>query len=1300
MKKRIICILVVAVLICALIPNTCLQVSAVTSGAGEKKFDGGRRDFQWPVPNNYGISGCFLDGRSHYAIDIPASKGTNVVASYPGTVHAIYTSCTHNYSKSKTCCNDGFGNYVVIKHSYTLSTGSTITLYSRYSHLTSVSVNKGDSVKAGGKIGTVGSTGYSQGNHLDFQILKGGWSNRAKYSLDPYINELLELPSKVYTASTSSCCGVGPNACCCYEYLKDVKAIYANNPYLNKCTPYPAYCTIEANASTSAMSLPCSSGTNSESEKLISIAKGEKFTATELILNDQGNHWYKIKTADGKTAYTPASKMDFVDDLLTDIKITSPKAPTTLKKGNAFSIEGTVKSTYNDLTKVGAYVYAGNKVSGDPVTGGAATVNGTSYSLKGSTVDSKVLFNELGTGTYTYAVYAYYKNYYAKDEKTSASNTGKVCVYTATFKVTSSSTSCSHSYSSKVTTKATCTKNGVKTFTCSKCNASYTETIAATGHAYGSWETIKYATCTVDGYKEKVCSNCGDVQTQTIAATGNHTYGTWYAVETESCTKDGYYERMCTGCSLKETKTVGSTGHSFESSVTPSTCTTNGYTVYTCQKCDYSYVGDFTDLLAHTPAIDKVVEATCTTSGKTEGKHCSVCNTVIIAQQSVPAKGHIDADTNFVCDICDVGLCTNHVEETIAGKASTCTVAGLTEGKKCVNCGEVTKAQQVIPANGHTEVVDKASVATCTSAGKTEGAHCKVCGIVLTAQQTIPAKGHTEVIDKAVTATCTVIGKTEGKHCSVCGKVLVAQQEIPLTEHAYADDQDATCDECGHVREDEHAHDYESVVTEPTCGEQGFTTHTCDCGESYVDDYVEPTGKHDFGFTVTDHCLRCDKTIQLDHEHDFVFTTCGDCWYFHTELFTCTICESTYSIPAPSGHYHPYTYEVTKAQTLTEAGVVTITCQNCVDTYTLEIPAGKDTIVTEECGDNVRWTYNIDTGVLTISGEGSMEFESKSCGKLSSRKIVPWAPFAGDVKEVVIEDGITSIDYRAFCEFKQVKDLTIPGSVTSIDHYVFSECDTLETVVFEGDVPSISEYAFKGTTVTAYYPAGNATWTEENLQNYNGTITWVTSGIDCEHVEVLLPGKEPTCLEAGLTDGKICSKCEMVLVARQTIPAKGHSFDHAFDYKCDSCGVERIVDMTRPMVDMFRMYNPNTGEHFYTGSTEERDNLVAVGWQYEGVGFTFPLTTGKPVYRLFQPSTGEHLYTMDEEEKAKLMAEGWNYEGIAFNSGFENEVPQFRLHNPNATVGAYHFTASTEERDTLLAAGWEYKGIGWYSLGA
>ena len=131
-------------------------------------------------------------------------------------------------------------------------------------------------------------------------------------------------------------------------------------------------------------------------------------------------------------------------------------------------------------------------------------------------------------------------------------------------------------------------------------------------------------------------------------------------------------------------------------------------------------------------------------------------------------------------------------------------------------------------------------------------------------------------------------------------------------------------------------------------------------------------------------------------------------------------------------------------------------------------------------------------------------------------------------------------------------------------------------------------------------------------------------------------------------------------------------------------------------VAMFRLYDPNSSEHFYTGSEEERDILVSEGWNYEGVGFNFPIK-GKPVYRLYEPVTGEHLYTMDENEKQRLLENGWNYENVAFNSASSSEVPQYRLYNPNATRGAYHFTGSEEERDWLVSLGWQYQGIGWYS---
>jgi len=158
-----------------------------------------------------------------------------------------------------------------------------------------------------------------------------------------------------------------------------------------------------------------------------------------------------------------------------------------------------------------------------------------------------------------------------------------------------------------------------------------------------------------------------------------------------------------------------------------------------------------------------------------------------------------------------------------------------------------------------------------------------------------------------------------------------------------------------------------------------------------------------------------------------------------------------------------------------------------------------------------------------------------------------------------------------------------------------------------------------------------------------------------------------------------------------------HTYTDGLDGTCNGCGVHREEVETRIVVHMFRMYNPNSGEHFYTGSEVERDNLIGHGWQYEGVGFTFPANTGLPVHRLFQPSTGEHLYTMDEAEKNKLMAEGWNYEGVAFNSAYDTEAVQHRLHNPNESVGAYHFIFSLEEKQMLIDAGWQYQGIGWYS---
>ena len=133
---------------------------------------------------------------------------------------------------------------------------------------------------------------------------------------------------------------------------------------------------------------------------------------------------------------------------------------------------------------------------------------------------------------------------------------------------------------------------------------------------------------------------------------------------------------------------------------------------------------------------------------------------------------------------------------------------------------------------------------------------------------------------------------------------------------------------------------------------------------------------------------------------------------------------------------------------------------------------------------------------------------------------------------------------------------------------------------------------------------------------------------------------------------------------------------------------------TNDTVAMQRLYNPNTGEHFYTGSLEERDTLTALGWRYEGIGWYAPRKGGQPIYRLFNPNTGDHHYTGSIVELSSLTPLGWQYEGVAWNSS--GDLPQYRLFNPNAVTGMHHYTGSEEERDYLVSLGWRYEGISWY----
>ncbi len=119
------------------------------------------------------------------------------------------------------------------------------------------------------------------------------------------------------------------------------------------------------------------------------------------------------------------------------------------------------------------------------------------------------------------------------------------------------------------------------------------------------------------------------------------------------------------------------------------------------------------------------------------------------------------------------------------GKDATCTESGLTEGSHCEICGEVIKAQEVIPAKGHTAVVDPAVPATCTETGLTQGSHCSVCNEVIVAQQVVKALGHLERMVPGYAATYTSAGLTDGIFCDRCNEWVVPQVVIPKLKPAH-----------------------------------------------------------------------------------------------------------------------------------------------------------------------------------------------------------------------------------------------------------------------------------------------------------------------------------------------------------------------------------------------------------------------------------------------------------------------------------------------------------------------------------
>ncbi len=279
------------------------------------------------------------------------------------------------------------------------------------------------------------------------------------------------------------------------------------------------------------------------------------------------------------------------------------------------------------------------------------------------------------------------------------------------------------------TTPATCTSEGTKTVTCSRCEATTNVTIPKLGHSYKKVSGGKAATCTEYGWDKYECENCDATYNELIKESGHKLTGEPETIA-PTCTEQGYTKQYCEACGeWIKSDYVNASGHNFTGAgtvVTPPICTAGGYTTYTCQNdgCTYSYVGDYTPASSHDYTGENstvVTPPTCTSKGYTAHK-CKNCEYYFI-DTYVDATGHdfdmtkgeagTDAETgkNYTKYPCKhecgeyqyeyLGDGCSHVNwEYVKTVAPTCTQDGY-DIYSCPTCRDNAIKTNIKPALGH-----------------------------------------------------------------------------------------------------------------------------------------------------------------------------------------------------------------------------------------------------------------------------------------------------------------------------------------------------------------------------------------------------------------------------------------------------------------------------------------------------------------------------------------------------------------------------------------------------------------------
>lgn len=414
-----------------------------------------------------------------------------------------------------------------------------------------------------------------------------------------------------------------------------------------------------------------------------------------------------------------------------------------------------------------------------------------------------------------------------------------------------------------VTTPATCTTEGVMTYTCTRDGATKTETIPALGHKWDDGKITTAPTCETEGEKTYKCTNdgCAETKTEAVAALG-HEWDNGTVTTPATCTTEGVLTYICKrDASHTKTEAIPALGHKWDDGTitTAPTCETEGKKTYKCTNdgCtetkteSVAALGhDWDDGVVTTPATceaDGVKTYTC----KHDSSHTKT--------ETIPAKKY-----TFTVTVVD----------------PTCTEQGYTL-HTCNQNAEKSYKDNYTDALGH-DYKEVTTPATCKDAGKVENI-CQRCGDTQHVKDlpvTEDHKWNDGVVTKA--ATCTEAGE-KLYTCTVCNKTKT--ETIEATGHDWnetttpatcgkAGSVDRTCKACGvteHVKDlpatGNHAWDAGTITTEATCDGKGVKTFTCTvCNETKTEE-IAALG-HNFSYGYCSRCGLNSNYNQKAYEQD------------------------------------------------------------------------------------------------------------------------------------------------------------------------------------------------------------------------------------------------------------------------------------------------------------------------------------------------------------------------------------------------------------------------------------------------